>query len=391
VRVVFITLSVVPFTSSDLLYYRAVESLLACNHEILISPWDWHERNAIEYDLIAQRGAVLQRRRRFDRSPYFTVRQLQKLGHKIKDYQRTWRFIEKFAPSVIVVNDPGTYHMCSVPGLARLLIAGNTPFVTISQYNDENTSLPREIYESARNLFTKARHCIFVSQRNLEVARRQLCLAIPQGRVLDNPPNLERWEHLAFPNGLPIRMAMVARLECTVKGQASVLQILAGRRWDDRNWELSLFGVGPDEAYLRDLIEFLGLDMRVRLRGYVDDVREIWREHQVLIMGSTGEGKPLALIEAMLCGRPAVVTDVGGNAELIEDGKTGFVAESPTVSSLSRTLDRAWLQQREWEEMGRRAHEVMARRLQPTPGQRLAALLTETTGKAQMTMPLSAN
>lgn len=381
----------VPFTSSDLLYYRAVESLLACNHEILISPWDWRERNAIEYDQIAQRGAVLQRRRRFDRSAYFTMRQLRKLEHKMSNYQRTWRFIEKFAPAVIVVNDPGTYHMCSVPGLAQLLIAGSTPFVTISNYNDENTSLPRTTYENARKLFTKARHCIFVSKRNLEVARRQLCLKIPQGRVLDNPPNLEQWDRLAFPSGLPIRMAMVARLECTVKGQASVLQILAGPRWSNRNWELSLFGAGPDEAYLRDLIEFLGLEMRVRLRGYVEDVREIWRDHQLLIMGSTGEGKPLALSEAMLCGRPAIVTDVGGNAELIEDTITGFVAESPTVASLARTLERAWLHQGEWEEMGIRAHDVMARRLHPTPGQRLAALLTETRDNAHATMSLSAN
>jgi glycosyltransferase involved in cell wall biosynthesis len=45
-------------------------------------------------------------------------------------------------------------------------------------------------------------------------------------------------------------------------------------------------------------------------------------------MASSGEGKPLALTEAMLCGRPAVVTDVGGNAELVSDRVTGFVTQS---------------------------------------------------------------
>ena len=52
---------------------------------------------------------------------------------------------------------------------------------------------------------------------------------------------------------------------------------------------------------------------------------------------------PLALVEAMLCGRTAVVTDVGGNAEWIEDGETGFVAEAATAKSFGAALkERGW-------------------------------------------------
>lgn len=374
-RIAFITLSILPFAPNDLLWYRAAEELLLKGHQVLIAPLDWGGDNAVEYELIARQGALILWRPRHERSRYLAVRQWQKLKHQITDYEKHWAPVGRFLPDLIVVNGPGTFYWCTVPGLAGYLMGRRIPFVTISQGNDENTSLSSDTYLRARPLFENSGRCIFVSERNLEVARGQLCLHLPQALVFDNPPNLSDWDRIPFPRG-GVRMAMVARLECAIKGQALVLRALTEEQWKTRDWELDLFGGGPDEAYLRDLIVFLGLQERVRLRGHVSDVRRIWEEHQVLVMGSSLEGKPLALTEAMLCGRPAVVTDVGGNAELIDHGETGFIAESPTVTSLGRALNRAWLQQGRWEEMGRRAHDVMLRRLQPTPGQRLAELLT---------------
>ena len=75
----------------------------------------------------------------------------------------------------------------------------------------------------------------------------------------------------------------------------------------------------------------------------------------MLVLPSRYEGLPLTLVEAMWCGRPAVVTDVGGNAELCVDDETGFVAPAATESSFTDTLQRAWERRREWLEMGRAA------------------------------------
>jgi len=72
----------------------------------------------------------------------------------------------------------------------------------------------------------------------------------------------------------------------------------------------------------------------------------------MLVLPSRYEGLPLALVEAMWCGRPALVTDVGGNAELCLDGKTGFVAEAPVVSSVARALERAWSERHDWFRLG---------------------------------------
>jgi glycosyltransferase involved in cell wall biosynthesis len=57
----------------------------------------------------------------------------------------------------------------------------------------------------------------------------------------------------------------------------------------------------------------------------------------------------------MWCARPAVVTDIGGNAEMCVDGETGFVAAAPTVGLLDEALERAWNRRDELENMGKLA------------------------------------
>lgn len=61
---------------------------------------------------------------------------------------------------------------------------------------------------------------------------------------------------------------------------------------------------------------------------------------------------PLALVEAMLCSRMSVVTDVGGTTELIEHGVNGFVAAAPTVDFLDAVLEEAWRRREDWPAMG---------------------------------------
>jgi glycosyltransferase involved in cell wall biosynthesis len=57
----------------------------------------------------------------------------------------------------------------------------------------------------------------------------------------------------------------------------------------------------------------------------------------------------------MLSGRTAVATDVGGNAELIKDNLTGFIAKAANFSAFDEALDRAWLSKDKWIEMGENA------------------------------------
>jgi glycosyltransferase involved in cell wall biosynthesis len=158
----------------------------------------------------------------------------------------------------------------------------------------------------------------------------------------------------------------VARIDPGAKGQDLLLRTLARPEWRDRPVELSFFGAGPDELALRRLCGMLQLN-NVHFRGHVNDIRAIWEQNHLLVLPSRYEGLPLALVEAMWCGRPAVVTDVGGNAELCIDGETGFVAPASTLSSFTGTLQRAWERRKEWLHLGQAARTRVENQIPKDP------------------------
>jgi glycosyltransferase involved in cell wall biosynthesis len=76
------------------------------------------------------------------------------------------------------------------------------------------------------------------------------------------------------------------------------------------------------------------------------------------------EGLPLAIVEAMLCGRFCIVTDIAGNTELIEDNINGFVATAPKAECLDEAMERAWQTRESWREIGKEAY-VSVRKVIP--------------------------
>jgi len=63
------------------------------------------------------------------------------------------------------------------------------------------------------------------------------------------------------------------------------------------------------------------------------------------------------MVEAMLCARPVVATNVAGHPEVIKDGVVGFLADGPTVASVAKALERFWERRSEAEQMGKAAAE----------------------------------
>jgi glycosyltransferase involved in cell wall biosynthesis len=103
------------------------------------------------------------------------------------------------------------------------------------------------------------------------------------------------------------------------------------------------------------LVARFGLLERVSFAGHVTSVEEIWASNHVLVMPSRYEGLPLAVVEAMICGRPVLATDVAGHPEIIVDGVTGLLAGPPTVTTVAQGLERLWASRANLENMGRAA------------------------------------
>lgn len=101
-------------------------------------------------------------------------------------------------------------------------------------------------------------------------------------------------------------------------------------------WELQLYGSGPDEEKLRELISELELDSSVHLMGPVEDPSEALRGASVNLLSSRAEGLPLALIEASVNGVPSVAYDCApGVTEIIENEVTGIVVPNGDLGAFT--------------------------------------------------------
>jgi L-malate glycosyltransferase len=290
-----------------------------------------------------------------------------------------WRCLRPL-PDVLCFSQGGTFDCCEAH-YEPLFAACKTlalPYVLICQFNSEAWVPSDAVRSRAIALFSGAEDVAMVSQRQVALTERQLAVSLPNAVVVRNPVNLlPPADPDPWPTSGTLKIATVARLELLYKGQDTLFEALAMPGWRHRTWELSLFGTGPDRAYLQRLAQHYGIEDRVRFAGHVSDVRGIWKAHHLLVLPSRGEGTPLSLVEAMLCGRPAVVTDVCGNAEWVEDGLSGFVARASTVGSVNEALERAWAAQDRWPDMGAAARQRALSLYDPTPGRSLLGILVE--------------
>ncbi len=88
----------------------------------------------------------------------------------------------------------------------------------------------------------------------------------------------------------------------------------------------AIAGDGPERQALLTQIRRLGLADRVHLLGFVSPMRPLYVASDVLFLPSFYEGTPLTVLEAMACGLPVVAAAVDGTAEVITDGREGFLA-----------------------------------------------------------------
>jgi glycosyltransferase involved in cell wall biosynthesis len=281
-------------------------------------------------------------------------------------------------PDVILVSAGSLPALISVPGLITYLMDTRVHIVVLCQFNAE--CLPISPFERAaiRELLKKAASAIFVSQQNLRLAERQFALELASAEVIYNPIRGELLAPLHFPEHQGLAMfASVARFETLWKGQDLLLDVLSSSSWSDRPWSLRFYGEGPDLKHVKRFASMRNLTAKATFEGYVRDVESIWKVCQVMLLASRGEGTPLALLEAMMCGRPVVTTDVGGNSEVVEDGVTGFIADAATPKSFGAAMERAWKARGQWREMGVAAHSRARELMKVAPSARLLKLLEE--------------
>lgn len=120
---------------------------------------------------------------------------------------------------------------------------------------------------------------------------------------------------------------------------------------------LEIIGSGDLEAY-RKFVEDNRI-INVIFAGKQDNVRERLLHSDIFVLPSRREGMSNALMEALLCGLPAVASDVSGSQDLIEHGVSGLLVPPADVPQLANALIRMMSNPDEAIEMGKRGYESL--------------------------------
>ena len=377
VKIAFVsTMAGSPWGGSEELWSMTAMRMLEMGHTVVASTFDWPVRPP-KVKALEEKGARFHFRAM--KKPVLTKLADKVLGRTSASCpigRDSVEWLRNEAPDLVVISQGGPWDgkdwmtACLDLGLA---------YCSVIHANSEIWWPIDDWLETIQRGVPAAKRIFFVSNNNMRLMDVQCGFHVENAEIVINPWMADTKEIVPWPDEGEIRIACVGRIDPKAKGQDILLQVMAMPKWRERPIRLHIYGGGPCEKTLRKLCDYWKLES-VTFAGHVSDVRGIWAENHALVLPSRFEGLPLVIVEAMLCGRPVVVTDVAGNAQYVHDGVTGFVAEAPTVALFDAALERAWNCRSLWREMGAKARAELQQKLPPDPigvfAERLLALMS---------------
>ncbi len=117
-------------------------------------------------------------------------------------------------------------------------------------------------------------------------------------------------------------------------------------------------GDGEQRAELERLADKLGLSGNVQFVGRQDNVADWYRRSRVFALTSDSEGMALSLLEAMLCGVPAVVSDVGELADVVDNGVNGWLVPRRDVAGFAERIEMLLSDEATWSRFSEQARRA---------------------------------
>ena len=184
---------------------------------------------------------------------------------------------------------------------------------------------------------------------------------IPIDRFNTNSTNAKQQffrESLGIPKSASV-VVQVARLDYLKDHVTAVKALSLATQQTDIH--LVIVGEGPERNKIENEIREQQIADRVHLVGLRNDIPDILREADILLLTSISEVIPLTLIEGMATGLPVVSTDVGGVAEVIRENESGFLCSAQdhkTIATRLATLTQSKELRRQFGENGKARAEA---------------------------------
>jgi L-malate glycosyltransferase len=261
-----------------------------------------------------------------------------RLGLQLRRFLRTER--------IDIVHSHDMYSNPFVTPWAR---AARTPVVIASRRWWQ--TLPSTKLRVANSLAFRMAHCVLAnsptvaeSVRTVERIPRQRVSVIPNfvdDAAFEAPtPNEVRtlrreWQ---LPNDAVV-VGCVARL-VPVKNHTQLLDAVAQLCAQDIAVHAVIVGDGPTRSLLEAKARALRIEHLVHFAGERLDAINFHQLFDISVLCSLSEGFPNSIVEAMAAGRPVVATAVGGNADAVRDGETGYLVPVGNAGALAVAIGR---------------------------------------------------
>ncbi|KXK04167.1 MAG: glycosyltransferase [Acidobacteria bacterium OLB17] len=162
---------------------------------------------------------------------------------------------------------------------------------------------------------------------------------------------------LGLPDGIPL-ITLVANLRHDVKNVPLLLHS-AKKVLSATDAHFVIAGEGPLESNLRARARELGIDRHVTFAGRTMKIPELLAASFAGVLTSNAEGFSNSIIEYMAAGKPVVATCVGGAAEAVVEGETGFLVEADDSERMAERLTFLLKDERNAAEMGARGRRIV--------------------------------
>ena len=276
-------------------------------------------------------------------------------GRIEKVWTEARRVAEALRPDLIHVHSPAPIALLALRAKARFgvpLLVTKHEMLWPSASAGPETLVGRVLREAARIACCSQSVLDELRAREPDLAERLFLVR----NALPEPP-VSAGEPVA-----PPLLVSVGRLVAG-KGHDVAIELTARLRRAGRPVRLAIAGSGPEEERLRLLARETGIAADVDLMGPLprEGVRALLAASSVVLMPSASEGLPLVAIEAAQAGRPVVAFGVGGVAEVVRDGETGFVVPPGDVDALAAKVFELIDNPGSAARFGRLAHDLIRR------------------------------
>jgi glycosyltransferase involved in cell wall biosynthesis len=178
-----------------------------------------------------------------------------------------------------------------------------------------------------------------VKDEKIEVIRNGIAIPEPARKTAESSRIRKEF-------GIPAGASLCACIGRVVSGKGIDFYLRAARILADQGRDVRFLMIGAvsvEKKYKSEmeiLARDLNLEGRVVFTGQRQDVAEILREVDIVVHPSLTEGLSNVILEAMAAGLPVVATRVGGNPELVLDGKTGLLVPAEDAAAIAHAIAR---------------------------------------------------